>query len=215
MWCQAKPNRSPIARPRRARKSQWWVNAIAREGIFHVRFDAIAMTNRNVTSTRKLLSRSPTAINNDTSGVPVAGKTAVESFSPDENRRRGWWMKIDVMYATLHASSSIFRYHSLFSSPFSLPPSRNVVTPHILLLRLNILQHVWRFQREEKRVRCLLHLKIHRYFPRYRCSRNDYPSLWINSRYIHRDTHQVGVKSVTKFYIIFKIIKYNIRYDSS
>lgn len=65
------------------------VNAVAREGIFHVRLDAIAMTNRIVTPTGKLLSRSTIAIGDGTSGVLAAGKTAAESSRPDENRRRG------------------------------------------------------------------------------------------------------------------------------
>lgn len=75
---------------KRERESERRVNAITREDIFLVRLDAIAMTNRNVTPTRKLLShdRQPRSV---TVHLPFCcGKTAaVESSSPGKKKDEG------------------------------------------------------------------------------------------------------------------------------
>lgn len=68
---------------RRERESKWRVNAITREDIFLVRLDAIAMTNRDVTPTRKLLSRDQQPRSVTVHLAFCCGKTAtVESSSP-------------------------------------------------------------------------------------------------------------------------------------
>lgn len=143
------------------------------------------MTNRNVTPTRKLLSRSARVYIWRSGGA--AEKTATRNL-PRPAKTEGaadGWRSMPCTRRSMHPPS-ILQYHPLYPS-LPLPcPSRDVVTSHILLLRVNILQHVWRFRRDQRSASGAspAPLKIRRYFPtRRRCSRNDYPSLWINSRY--------------------------------
>lgn len=113
-------------------ESEWRVNAITREDIFHVRLDAIAMTNRNVTPTRKLLFHTHAIGNRDRWRYiwrSCCEKTAaVESSSSREKKNEGVADGWRSMSCTRDGTCILF-YTSMPPSLSASP--RDFVTSHI------------------------------------------------------------------------------------
>lgn len=136
------------------------------KGVLPVRLDAIAMTNRatRITPTRpKSFAIGTTDRPCRTSGVPGENrrrqpprlrKNRREARLMDEDRCRVRGATCILLYASATALSSPFP-SPLLPLPPHRPssPSSDVVTPHILPLRLNILRHVWRSRREHRKAR--------------------------------------------------------------
>lgn len=164
---------------RRVRESKWRVNAIAREDIFLVRLDAIAMTNRNVTPTRKLLSRDQQPRSVSVHLAFCCGKTAaVESSSSAKKKKKAvgaadGWRSMSCTRRNVHP---LLYLDTILSSPRELCYT-SYTAPFDLIsfstcgdLSIN----------GEARLRCICRgFKIHRYFPAScHYSENNYLSLF-------------------------------------